>query len=249
MNLNQKLYRTFFLLALVFLTQTAFAQKGKVEQDLVELRTWVQTKLNQAEVATREERAQLKEQFNQLAGKIEEEAPRLSEKSKEEFKDLKSRYHQWEAKQQERATLYLDKDELSKWRQELLGPHQDIQKISGANMRGAYLTFMTNVRQKRRGWEPEDWAYAEEVLSLLNDRRNQVDASLSTSDRIKIQTLKAEFATFKAGRDAKELYKEMKEGPGHSPKDQELSESRRQKGKDKNYFFVYPGASYPYISR
>lgn len=210
MKLKPNLHRLFLLLVLVFLTDPVFAQQGKAERDLEELRTWVNTKLGKAEEATREERAQLKQQFDHLSGNVEKEAGKLSEQSKQEYKDLKSRYHQWEAKQQERASLYLDRNELSRWRQELLGPYQNIPTIRGSQMRDAYLTLLTNVRKKRRDWTAEDWAYADEVLSLLNDRRNQVDASLSTSDRIKIQTLKAEFATLKASRDAKDLYKEMK---------------------------------------
>jgi hypothetical protein len=203
-------YRCLLLMVLSLTTLVGYAQKGKAEQDMDELRTWVNTKLNKAETATRQERAQLKEQFSELSGKVEVEAAKLSEQSKGEFKELKARYNQWEAKQQEQATLYLDKEELRRWQTALLGPYQEIRTIKGSRMRDAYLTLMSHVREKRRSWQPEDWAYAEEVLGRLNNRKDQVDASLSTSDRIKIQALKAEFATLKAGRNAKELYKEMK---------------------------------------
>ncbi|CAN5902599.1 hypothetical protein BH24BAC1_BH24BAC1_33590 [soil metagenome] len=204
------LSRTFILLVLFLSTQLAYAQKGRAEQDLEELRTWVDTKLNRAGEVTREDRAQVKEQFNRLAAKVEEGASKLSEQSKADYKDLRSRYNQWEAKQQDLATIYLDKEELARWQAQLLGPHQNIPKIKAANLRDAYVTFIENVRERRRAWQPEDWVYAEEVLGRLNDRKDQVEPSLSTREIIKIQAVRTEFGTLQAGRKTKDLYKEMK---------------------------------------
>jgi hypothetical protein len=202
--------RMLLLLVLFMSTQMAYAQKGKVEQDLEELRTWVNTKLNRTDEATREERGQLKEQFNRLSANVDKGISKLSEQSKAEFKDLKSRYNQWEAKQQEQEMMYIDKEELSRRQTQLLGPHQNIRNIPAPRMRDAYVTFLDNVRERRRNWSPEDWVYAEEVLGRLNDRKDQVEASLSTREIIKIQAVRTEFGTLKAGRKTKDLYKEMK---------------------------------------
>lgn len=204
------LSRILLLLVLFMSTSLVYAQKERAEQDLEELRTWVDTKLNRAEEATREERGQMKEQFNQLAAKVEEGANKLSEQSKAEYKELRTRYNQWEAKQQEQAMMYIDKEELSRWQAQLLGPHQDISKIKARDLRDAYVTFNENVRERRRNWEPEDWVYAEEVLGRLNDRKDRVEASLSTREILKIQAVRTEFSTLKAGQKTKELYKEMK---------------------------------------
>jgi hypothetical protein len=192
---------------LCLLTNFGYAQQSKAERDLAELRSWVNSKLDKAEAATRDERSQLREQFSRLSADVEKGATTLSEKSKQEYKDLRSRYNQWDARQQELSSLYIDRTELSRWQAELLGPYQKVQAVKAPQMRDAYQTFIQNVREKRRAWEPEDWVYAEEVLGRLNDRRDKVDASLSTRDQIKIQTVKTEFGTLKAGRNAKEIIK------------------------------------------
>jgi protein-arginine kinase len=89
----------------------------------------------------------------------------------------------------------------------LLEPYQKIQSIKALQMKDAYLTFMQNAREKRRDWGPEEWVYAEEVMARLNTRRDQLDAQIPTKDHIRIQTLKTEFGTLKAGRNAKEIIK------------------------------------------
>lgn len=198
------------LLVLCAGTLSGYAQKEKAEQDLAELRTWVDNQLNKAGDATREERAQLKENFDQLSTKVEKGADMLSESSKQELGELKAKYNQWDAKQQEQATLDLDKEEVRRWDAQLLGTYQNIRSIKGTQMRDAYLTFITNVREKRRNWSLEGWAYAEDVLDRLDDQKSRVNASLSTSDQIKITALQAEFSTLNASKNVKELYEEMK---------------------------------------
>lgn len=102
------------------------------------------------------------------------------------------------------AAVVTMQDDKLPMQQELLGEHADINAITAANMRQAYITFMENVREKKANWGDEDWQNAKNVLERLNAHKETVEKELGTDDKGKIKMLQAEFRTLETGGDIKD---------------------------------------------
>ncbi|MFC6997858.1 hypothetical protein [Rufibacter roseus] len=181
-------------------------QEAPVEQDLRQLKDWVRLQSDKISTTTRAEWPAIKSEFARHASKIESGFHNLSDNSKREFLELKTRFEEMESK-----PLYdeipLQAEEVKLREKELLGGFSNIQNIKPTHMRDAYITFMQNVRVKRQNWIPRDWDYADYVLQKLGNRKATVESQLTTLDEIKIRTLIGEFHALRSGQEFKENQK------------------------------------------
>lgn len=103
-----------------------------------------------------------------------------------------------------KAAVVTIQDDKLPMQQELLGEHADINAITAANMRQAYITFMENVREQKANWGDTEWQNAKNVLERLNAHKETVEKELGTDDKGKIKMLQAEFRTLETGGDIKD---------------------------------------------
>lgn len=187
---------------------TIVARTGETaEQKLERLRSWMNEKADRADTSIRKEWPKTREELRRINSDLERNIDSLSAESKEEYKQLRARYQQWEERQERRQNQPLDPAKLRTWEDQLLREYKDISNIKPANMREAYLTFMGTVRTKHRNWTQNDWDYVDYVYSSLNDRRGQVETQLGTADKLKIRTLQAEYLALEGAADTRNMVK------------------------------------------
>ncbi|MBD1396888.1 hypothetical protein H9Q13_06905 [Pontibacter sp. JH31] len=207
----KKIIKNAFALLLLVLAFGAQAQsQSKLEQDLQDLRTWMSRKASQGDSITRAEWPTIKQEFRARTQSLEQGTGKMTEQSKQEYSELKTRYRQWETDNEERYGQPLNRETASDWERKLAGT-RNIDKLKSSQIRETYTRFMENVRGLRHDWSLRDWDYAEHVYLLLNDRKQQVLDQMSNSDKMKVAALQVEFNTLRKSRDAKDLYNSMRE--------------------------------------
>jgi hypothetical protein len=181
-------------------------QEPAVEQELRSFKEWVRLQSDKISTTTRAEWPTIKSDFARQSNKIESGFQNLSESSKRDFLELKTRFHELESKPMA-DEVPLQAEEVKLREKELLGSFGNVRTISPIHMREAYITFMQNVRAKRQNWTSRDWDYADYILQNLGKRKATVEEKLSTLDEIKIRTLIGEFYTLRSGQEFKEQQK------------------------------------------
>lgn len=185
---------------------TIVATTGETtEEKLEELRSWMNKKANSADTAIREDWPETREKLRKVNEDIERNFDSLSTESKEEYRQLKHRYENWESRQERRQRQPLNPTQVKTWEDQLLHEYKDVSKIGPANLREAYLTFMSTVRIKKRNWTQNDWDYVDFVYSKLNERRGQIEGQISTADKLKIRTLQAEYLALEGAADTQNM--------------------------------------------
>lgn len=178
-------------------------------RELDDLEAWVNKQANQTDSSVKENWPQVKAEFKERSARLDSKMDSLSAETKAEYAALKAKYQDWEAKKEKRENRPLEPAKVQQWQKELLGDNTNLAALTAADMRETYLLFMGTVRAKRTRWTQEDWDYVDHIYSQLNDRKQEVESSLSTTDRIKIKSLQAEYLALEAGSDAKDLYKHV----------------------------------------
>lgn len=198
------------LAVVLLLASMGMAQaQSQLEQDLAEMRAWMQQRSAQADSAITAEWPTVKREFEELSYSLDRNTKKLSEKSRVEYETYKQRYSEWKVRN-ESQLVDLDGKELERWEREMTGTTQ-ISKIKPVHLRDTFNKALEYTREYRRDWILRDWEYAEFVLGELNTRKANTLDLLSTGDKIKIAALQVEFATLKKGREAKDAYEEMRE--------------------------------------
>ncbi|RNI31030.1 hypothetical protein [Rufibacter latericius] len=191
-------------------TEKKETQESGVEQDLRAFKEWMKIQSDKVATTTRAEWPTIKSDFARQANKIENSFQGLSETSKRDFLELKTRFQELESRPMA-DEVPLQAEEVRLREKELLGSFGNVQNISSIHMREAYIRFMQNVRAKRQNWTSRDWDYADYVLQNLGKRKAAVEEKLSTLDEIKIRTLIGEFYTLRSGQEFKEQQKAKKQ--------------------------------------
>ncbi|WP_276497297.1 hypothetical protein [Pontibacter litorisediminis] len=192
-------------------TATVVRSGESAEKELEEFRGWLNKQAEKGDTAIRREWPQVKEELRRRNAELETKFDSLSDKSKAEYKDLQKRYRSWEERQERRMQQPLEATKVTEWREQLLREYSDLSQLQPSQMREAYLTFMGTVRTKRSNWTQNDWDYVDHVYSQLNDRRRQLEGQISTSDRLKIRTLQAEYLTLEGAADTKDMFRSVEE--------------------------------------
>ncbi|MFD1188186.1 hypothetical protein [Pontibacter rugosus] len=180
------------------------------EEELENFRGWLNEQTAKGDESIRKEWPGIKGELRERNQKLEENFENLSEKSKQEYRELQNRYSRWEERQERRQQQPLNQDKVQEWQGTLLGEHKQISTIDPTDMREAYLTFMGTVRAKRRSWTQNEWDYVDNVYSSLNERRRQVEDQLTTGDKLKIRTLQAEYLALEGSADANSMVRDVK---------------------------------------
>jgi hypothetical protein len=179
------------------------AMRYDADQDLVQLRNWMDNRLEETTEVTAEERQTIRNEYQQLSDRVERKTDRLSEEAQQEFQQLSARFDQWEnsltvregeqARPEKRnGEMVLDQRQQEEWKNRLLGEDfRKMDELSSEQMKEAYQTFIQNVRDQQENWGEQDWAYAEYVLEQLNERRENVN--VPAVDWTRIQAWIAEF--------------------------------------------------------
>jgi len=182
----------------------------KVSEELAEFKAWVNSKANRVDSSADKNWPKVKEEYKARTARLESRMDSLSVQSKQEYAELKTKYQNWEAKKERRESKPLQPAKIQEWQQQLLGANTNLASLTAADMRETYLLFMGIVRAKKQRWTQEDWDYVDHVYGQLNNRREQVESDIPTTDRIKIKSLQAEYLALEASGDAKDLYKSIK---------------------------------------
>jgi hypothetical protein len=185
--------------------------KNRAEQDLADLREWVKDKTDSTKTPDTA-RPQVKEEFKEKMAKLDARMDSLSAKSKEEYKELRREYQNWEARNQQRSQVPLSQETLQRFQEELFGSRTALDAtFTAAQMREVYTQFLQNVRARRATWTAADWDYVDEIYTRLNQKKDLVEDQISGEDKLKIKALQAEYLTLETSKDAKDLYKEIKQ--------------------------------------
>lgn len=183
--------------------------QSKVEQDLGELRAWMQHRSAQADSTIRREWPSVKQEYRELTYGLNRNTQELSENSQKEYNEMKQRYGEWEERNEREPAVDLDGQELERWERQLTGTTR-ISRLKPAKMRAAYVQALDRTRAQRSEWSLRDWEYAEFVVGELNSRKAELLNQLNNSDKIKIAALQVEFASLKKGREARDAYEHMR---------------------------------------
>lgn len=179
-------------------------------QELNDFKDWVNSKAGKADSATKENWPEVKAEFKEKTARLEKGLDSLSTDAKAEYQKAKVRYQEWERQNQQRATQPLQAAEIQKRQAQLLGEYKDLNTITAANIREAYLIFMGMVRAKKQNWNQNDWDYVDYIYRQLNNRKDELSTSISGADKLKIKSLQAEYLALEAGQDAKDLLNTVK---------------------------------------
>lgn len=190
-------------------TVTVARSGESAEQELEEFRGWMNKQVEKGDTAIQREWPQVKEELRRRNAILESKFDSLSERSKAEYRDLQKRYRNWEERQERRMQEPLKAEKIAEWQGMLLREYKDLEQIQPAQMREAYLTFMGTVRAKQSNWTQNDWDYVDHVYGKLNDRRGQLESQISTSDKIKIRTLQAEYLALEGAADTKDMLRDV----------------------------------------
>lgn len=194
---------------LLLLSGSVVQAQSQLEQDLSDLRVWMQKRSAQADSTIATEWPTVKKEFEELTYSLDRNAKKMPEKSRNEYNVYKQRYSEWKERN-ESQLVDLNKSELDRWEREMTGTTQ-IGRIKPVHLRDAFVRALDYTRGYRHSWNLSDWSYAEFVVGELNTRKSEVLDLLSTGDKIKIAALQVEFATLKKSREAKDAYEEMRE--------------------------------------
>lgn len=204
-----KLTKWILMLGLL-LTCVGVQAQSQLEKELEDFRTWMSRKVNQGDSVTRAEWPSIKREFNSKTESLDRRVNRLSEKSRQEYSELKGRYRTWEEEKEGSYGQPLNLAEATKWELELTG-RSDLRELSANQMREVWSYFLDQVRAKRTAWSLREWDYAEHVYRILSDRKQVVLDNMTNGDKIKVAALQVEFNTLRKSRDAKDMYQNMRE--------------------------------------
>ncbi len=179
-------------------------------KELKKFKDWVNQKANKVDSTTNENLPEIQAEFKRKTAHLEKGLDSLSKDAKAEYLAAKAKYKVWEAQNKERTSKPLQAAEIRKRQKQLLGEYQNLNNITAANVREAYLVFMGMVRAKKQNWNQNDWDYVDYVYRQLNDRKQEITTSISSNDELKIKSLQAEYLALEASQDAKDLIKAVK---------------------------------------
>ncbi|WP_210463934.1 hypothetical protein [Rufibacter roseolus] len=189
--------------------------RTRAEQDLAELRDWMKDKTDSTgrnDRDTTRRGARIREEFREKTARLDTKLDSLSAKSKAEYKELRRKYENWEARNQQRSAMPLNQETLQRFEEELFGSANALDaQFTATQMRDVYTQFLQNVRARRATWTAADWDYVDEIYSRLNQKKDQVEDQIPGQDKLKIKALQAEYLTLETTKDAKDLAREIKQ--------------------------------------
>jgi hypothetical protein len=182
----------------------------KADNDVRDFKNWVNEKTTRADSNAKEKWPEIKQDFKTRSAQLESKMDSVSAETKRDYEEAKARYQAWENRRDNRTSKPLDNAKLSTWRKNLLSNYSDINTVTAANAKVAYLLFMGVVRAKHETWSQEDWDYVDAVYGELNQRKREIENNISNADGFKIKTLQGEYLTLETAADVKDAAKDDK---------------------------------------
>ncbi|MDQ4141621.1 MAG: hypothetical protein M3142_14015 [Bacteroidota bacterium] len=179
-------------------------------QELKEFKDWVNRQASRVDSSTNKNMPEIQAEFKKRTARLEKGLDSLSADAKAEYKAARAKFNEWERQNKLRTSRPLQAAEIEKRKVQLLGEYKDLNTISAANVREAYLVFMGAVRAKKHNWNQNDWDYVDYVYRELNDRKDEFGTAISSADKLKIKSLQAEYLALEASQDAKDLIKTVR---------------------------------------
>jgi hypothetical protein len=75
-----------------------------------------------------------------------------------------------------------------------------VARLTAPQLLDTYTRFLDKVREDRRGWTPNDWTRAANVLSSLNGRYEQLRSTYTLDDKLTIRGVQGEFQALRAAK-------------------------------------------------
>ncbi|QMU31101.1 hypothetical protein [Adhaeribacter radiodurans] len=179
-------------------------------QELKKFRDWVNQKASKVDSSTNENLPEMQAEFKRRTARLEKGLDSLSAEAKAEYKAARAKYKIWEEQNKKRTSQPLKAAEIKKRQAQLLGEYKNLNTITAANVREAYLIFMGAVRARKHNWNQNDWDYVDYVYRQLNNRKGEFETTISSADKLKIKSLQAEYLALEASQDAKDLLKTVR---------------------------------------
>ncbi len=185
-------------------------QGPNAAQELKKFKDWVNRQAGKVDSSTNKNLPEVQAEFKKRTAQLEKGLDSLSAEAKAEYKAAREKYKAWEEQNKQRTSQPLQAAEIKKRQAQLLGEYKNLNTITAANVREAYLIFMGVVRAKKHNWNQNDWDYVDYIYRQLNNRKGEFETAISTTDKLKIRSLQAEYLALEASQDAKDLIKTVK---------------------------------------
>jgi chromosome segregation ATPase len=198
--MKKKLYYPLMLLSfiLVGLSSCTASREREIDDEISDFRSWVNDQSATVADRTEQDWKQAKEDFKMRTQELDKRQDNFSAELKQEYKQLKDDFKSLDEERAKRRRSV----KLAEWEVNLLGRYADKSTITRENVKQVYEHFMENVRTREGNWINEDWEMAKMVLEKLNERKEEIDESISTEDEVSIKALQMEFKTLETANDA-----------------------------------------------
>lgn len=189
-------------------TTSTSSTVSSVERDLRDFSSWVNAKLNEAEVTVRREMPKITEEYDRQSRRLDKAVDSLTVEGKREYAIQKKRYGNWASRQDSLNQAARRPATVQQSQRRLLGEEVVISRARATELPDLYFRLVETMRTQRKNWTQADWSDASAVLSSLNARYEQVREQLSLEERLRIRSLQGEFRTLEKARDVKDVINE-----------------------------------------
>ncbi|MBT2556574.1 hypothetical protein J7E24_02155 [Hymenobacter sp. ISL-91] len=184
--------------------KTAPAPAGSLERTLSEFGSWVGKQVDRAEEVTRREVPKVTAEFDRRSRRLDQAIDSLSAESQREYAAQKTRYQQWATRQDSLDAAARQPTTPAQAQARLLNENVNISRARATELPNLYQRLVETMRTEKKAWSQADWTTADEVLSRLNARYEQVRTQLPLEERLRIRTLQGEFRTLEKARNVKD---------------------------------------------
>ena len=185
-------------------SKPAPAPAGSLERTLSEFGSWVGKQVDRAEEVTRREIPKVTAEFDRRSSRLDRAVDSLSAESQREYAAQKERYQEWATRQDSLDAASRQPATPAQAQARLLNENVNISRARAAELPNLYQRLVETMRTEKKAWSQADWATADEVLSRLNARYEQVRTQLPLEERLRIRTLQGEFRTLEKARNVKD---------------------------------------------
>jgi uncharacterized protein DUF6565 len=177
-----------------------------VEQDLNRLGSYLDSVKKATPEYTEKRWDDIKSEYNETIAKIDVANAKLSDGANKKLESVKADYNQLkddytshiQASNQQKADAYKTNIRKALLGEEQLASDMQFNFVTGKNALAVYDRFVTTVKENQNTYSREDWDEIKVLYEALDNRKNEIEKDLPTSDNMKIAKLKVQFAGIKS---------------------------------------------------
>jgi len=202
---------TYFIAVILLLstgiTSCNSGKEKQIEDDLTKLGAYMDSVKTATSVYTEERWEKIKAEYNSTIEKIGGADEKLSADASAKLESVKAEYnklkddfdsHFREAKEQQAANSYKVTLRKALFGDDNIGSDMKFDFVTAKNALPVYDRFVTTVKNNQNNYSREDWDEIKLLYEALDNRKNEIEKDLSTSDNLKIAKLKVQFAAIKS---------------------------------------------------